>query len=243
MKLLEKQDVQCCYFQFFVDWFKVKVLKVKQVQFWVKMFECMKFVVMIVDDLVVLFEFFNFQCCMVLLIICMLDFKVGYELGKYILCDFNLNIDLDDCIGIFGCNGVGKLIMVKLFCGKLDLQDGFLCKYKKFKIVYFVQYQIDMFLLEVLVYQYVVECMEDVIEVQCCVCLVMFGLLGDCQEMLVKLLFGGEKVWLFFNLIIFDGLYLFIFDELINYLDMDSCVELINVINNYEGVVVLIFYD
>lgn len=50
-------------------------------------------------------------------------------------------------------------------------------------------------------------------------------------------------MWLFFLLVILDVLYLLIFDEFINYFDIESCEVLVEVLINYFGVVIFVSYD
>ena len=243
MKLLDKQEAQRRHLQSFVDRFRAKASKAKQAQSRIKMLERMKPVATIVDDPVAPFDFPNPQRSMSPPIIKMVDLAAGYDPGKPVFRDVNLNIDPDDRIGVLGRNGAGKSTLAKLLCDKLAPLSGALRKHKKLDIAYFAQHQIDHLSPEVSAYQHVIERMEEATEAERRARLARFGLPRDRQETPAKSLSGGEKARLLFNLITFDGPHLLILDEPTNHLDMDSRAELINAINAYEGAVILISHD
>jgi len=243
MKLVEKQEAQKRHLQAFIDRFKAKASKAKQAQSRVKMLERMQPVATIVDDPVAPFDFPSPQRRMAPPIVRMIDMAAGYETGKPILKNVNLNIDPDDRIGILGRNGAGKSTLAKILCDKLEPIDGFRRRHKKLQIAFFAQHQIDVLSPDVSAYQHVIELMPDATEAQRRARLARFGLPGDRQETPAKSLSGGEKARLLFNLITFEGPHLLILDEPTNHLDMDSRAELINAINDYEGAVILISHD
>lgn len=134
-------------------------------------------------------------------------------------------------------------MFLKLLVDWLELMEGCINCLGKLCIGYFVQYQVDELELDEMLLVYV-----------CCLCLnevlfwlwvwlVGFGLMEVQVEIRVGQFLGGQKVWLFLLLVIIDVLYLLIFDELMNYFDIESCEVLIEVLNDYIGVVVLVSYD
>lgn len=66
---------------------------------------------------------------------------------------------------------------------------------------------------------------------------------GDDVEKMIFLLSGGEKVCVVLVKLVMDCDNFLIFDELINYLDIDNKEVLENVLIDYEGIIFFVFYD
>lgn len=65
--------------------------------------------------------------------------KVSVGYGDCIILEFiKLNLVFGLCIGLLGCNGVGKLMLIKLLVGELELLYGEIGFVKGIKFGYFV---------------------------------------------------------------------------------------------------------
>lgn len=134
-------------------------------------------------------------------------------------------------------------MLIKILVGDLFELGGCLLCGENLVIGYFVQYQFDLLDLQVSLLLYL----------QCIV-------FGECEQIfkdffggfdfcgvwvdeLVLNFFGGEKVCLVLVLIVWQKFNLLLFDELINYFDLEMCLVLIMVLQEFFGVVLVVFYD
>lgn len=243
MKLLERQEDERRKLQAFVDRFKAKASKAKQAQSRVKRLEKMETIATVVDDPVAPFEFPGASRRMGNPLVRFDDAATGYEDGKAILRSLNLNIDVDDRIGLLGRNGAGKSTFAKLLTGALSVTEGRMGMHKKAVVAHFAQHQIDALSPKHSAYTHVLERMGDNTEAERRSRLARFGLPMNRQETPAEKLSGGEKARLLMNLITFDGAHLLILDEPTNHLDIDSRAALQTAINAFPGAVIIISHD
>jgi ATP-binding cassette, subfamily F, member 3 len=243
MKLLDKQEDERRKLQAFVDRFKAKASKAKQAQSRVKRLEKMETIATVVEDPVAPFHFPGATRRMGNPLVRFDDAATGYGEGKPILTGLNLNIDVDDRIGLLGRNGAGKSTFAKLLTGALPVTVGRMGMHKKAVVAHFAQHQIDALSPKHSAYSHVLERMEDNTEAERRARLARFGLPADRQETPAEKLSGGEKARLLMNLITFDGAHLLILDEPTNHLDIDSRAALQTAINEFPGAVIVISHD
>ena len=243
MKLLDRQEDEKRKLQAFVDRFKAKASKAKQAQSRVKRLEKMETIATVVEDPVAPFHFPGATRRMGNPLVRFDDAATGYGEGKAILSKLNLNIDVDDRIGLLGRNGAGKSTFAKLLTGALPVTEGRMGMHKKAVVAHFAQHQIDALNPKHSAYAHVLERMEDNTEAERRARLARFGLPADRQETPAEKLSGGEKARLLMNLITFDGAHLLILDEPTNHLDIDSRAALQSAINEFPGAVIVISHD
>lgn len=166
--------------------------------------------------------------------------------GQLLVCDFFMVLQCGDCIGLFGVNGIGKIILFKLLFGDLQLILGKIEVGIKLEVVYFDQlcYQFEF---EQMVIDNIFEgCEFIIIDGQNWY---VFSYFGDflfslqCVCILVKVLFGGECVCLLLVKLFSKLVNLLVFDELINDFDVEILELLEEVLFGFQGIVLMVSYD
>ncbi len=243
LKMMKKQDDARRHLESFVDRFRAKATKAKQAQSRLKVLAKMKPIAAQIDERVAPFIFPSSKTKLGNPIIRLDETAVGYEEGKPVLRDLNLNIDIDDRIGLLGSNGNGKSTMAKLLMGQLVPMSGFRKCSKKCSIGYFAQHQLDELNPDASPYDHIAQLMEDKTEAQKRAKCAAIGFGPQKADTKAAQLSGGEKARLLFALASFHGPHILILDEPTNHLDVDSCEALIHAINEYEGAVIIISHD
>lgn len=243
LKMMKKQDDARRHLESFVDRFRAKATKAKQAQSRLKVLAKMKPIAAQIDERVAPFIFPSSETKLGNPIIRLDETSVGYVDGKPVLRDLNLNIDIDDRIGLLGSNGNGKSTMAKLLMGQLAPMSGFRKCSKKCTIGYFAQHQLDELNPDASPYDHIAELMEDKTEAQKRAKCAAIGFGPQKADTKAGQLSGGEKARLLFALASFHGPHILILDEPTNHLDVDSCEALIHAINEYEGAVIIISHD
>lgn len=243
MKMMKKQDDARRHLESFVNRFRAKATKAKQAQSRLKVLAKMQPIAAQIDERVTPFIFPSPRAKLGNPIIRLDEVSVGYEADKPVLRDLNLNLDIDDRIGLLGANGNGKSTMAKLLMGQLLPQSGHRKCSKKCNIGYFAQHQLDELNPDHSPYDHIAELMEDHTEAQKRAKCAAIGFGPQKADTKAALLSGGEKARLLFALASFHGPHILILDEPTNHLDVDSCEALIHAINDYEGAVIIISHD
>lgn len=173
---------------------------------------------------------------------------------KLILKGLDIMIQCGDCVVFVGLNGVGKIIVIKMLLGQEVFDMGWVKLGINFEVVVFdqicVQFDLDMSFWDSLIgdlfmwvggrvdqvmvwgmFKYVVVYFKDFLfdDVQVCV--------------LVWLLLGGEKVWLLLVKLMVKEFNFLVFDELMNDFDIEMFDLLQELLDNYDGIVLLVSYD
>ena len=225
----------------FIERFRYKATKAKQVQSRVKQLEKMD--VVQIDDQDKSAIHFKFPPAPH-------SGKVTLELNnvsksygeKQILNNINLLIPRGEKIAFVGRNGEGKSTLSKIIAGVLDYQ-GEVKLGHEVKIGYYAQNQQDMLDPEKTVF----ETLDDVatgdmrVKVKSLLGAFLFG--GDAIEKKVKVLSGGEKARLSLAKMLLFPTNLLILDEPTNHLDMLSKDILKSALLQFDGTLIIVSHD
>ncbi len=166
--------------------------------------------------------------------------------NRSIIEDFSLRIMRGNRIGIVGPNGSGKTTLIKLLTGNLAPDSGFLRLGKNLEMVYFDQNREmldpDKTLWRTLCgegdhifvhgqYRHVVAYLKD------------FLFTPDQAQSPVSCLSGGEKNRLMLALSLARESNFLVLDEPTNDLDMDTLDLLQEVLDDYQGTILLVSHD
>ncbi len=238
---LKKQEAARKHIGAFIERFRAKSSKAKQVQSRIKMLE--KF-----DPINLLKEEANMNLSfpqpsfLAPPLITLNKVTVGYE-EKIVLQGLNQRIDFDDRIALLGKNGNGKSTFAKLIAGLLKPMKGQVAKSDKLKVGYFHQYQIEALQPHKTAFDHLREKgpeeKDQVIRER----LGRFGFTREKVFQPVGSFSGGEKTRLNFALVTYNQPQILILDEPTNHLDMQMRESLVMAINEFEGAVILISHD
>ncbi len=160
--------------------------------------------------------------------------------NKQILKNFNLIINSGDRIAINGPNGTGKTTLLKIITGEINDYSGNI-KINLDKIVYLKQNHI--FPENITLLKYIAN-YTGLNELDCRNILAMFLFKTDNVFKTVNDLSGGEKIrFLLCCILAKKGVELIILDEPTNNLDIDSIEILENILNDFNGTILVVSHD
>ncbi|MFA5668254.1 MAG: ABC-F family ATP-binding cassette domain-containing protein [Balneolaceae bacterium] len=225
----------------FIDRFRYKASKARQVQSRVKQLEK-------VDRIEVEDELGNVSFSFPtpersgLVVMTLENIKKSY--GKNVVFDgIDYEIERGDKIAVVGPNGAGKSTMIRILANLEPIQDGKRKEGHKVTTNYFAQHQADDLDLTKTPLEIMLGAGSGEKESRLRSILGSFLFSGDDVFKKVKVLSGGEKSRLALAKMLLSPANFLIFDEPTNHLDMSSKNVLQQAIQQYEGTCVIVSHD
>lgn len=225
----------------FVERFRYKATKAKQVQSRIKMLEKMDKIELEITDASAMHFRFPPAPTSGKLSLEILDYGKSYG-DHLVLKDVNFVVKKNDFIAFVGKNGEGKSTLVKSIVGLIDF-DGEIKKGHNVSIGYYSQNQTDSLDINKTVFETIDDAAVGEIRKN------IRGILGSFLfgeediDKKVKVLSGGEKARLSLAKMLLTPVNLLILDEPTNHLDMISKDILKNALLQYTGTLILVSHD
>ena len=227
--------------QKFVERFRYKASKAKQVQSRVKMLEKMDNVELpeFKDDIAIKFPSApNSSRVMVRLE----DLSKAYG-SKVIFDKLNFSVERGDKIALVGPNGAGKSTLSKIICEETEFQGGKKIMGTGVAIGYYAQDVTDSLDPDLEIIEAVDEYAETMTVGQLRSFLGAFLFEGDDVFKQITVLSGGEKSRVALARMLLQKSNLLILDEPTNHLDISSKAVLSKAISDFSGSVILVSHD
>ncbi|MCQ2269839.1 MAG: ABC-F family ATP-binding cassette domain-containing protein [Bacteroidales bacterium] len=238
----ENQQKEIAQIERFIERFRYKATKAKQVQSRIKLLDKMeKIEVESIDNSAIAFKFPSApHSGRVTIETEHLD--LGYDKLK-VLNDIDFHLERGEKVAFVGRNGEGKSTMVKAIVGEIAPQGGQITLGHQVVIGYYAQNQAQLLNPNKTVFETIDDIAVGEIRPKIRTILGSFLFSTEDTEKKVRVLSGGEKSRLALAKLLLSPFNLLILDEPTNHLDMQSKDVLKNALLQYEGSMILVSHD
>lgn len=237
----ENQQAQIAHIEKFIERFRYKSTKARQVQSRVKMLE--KIDIVEVDQFDTSAIQFHFQKAprSGRVVVDLQNISKSYG-EKNVLKSIDFAAERGESIAFVGRNGEGKTTLAKIIAGNLDFEGSREIGHNV-KIGYFDQNQTSFLNPELTVFQTIDDLARNEMRTKVRAILGSFLFDNDDIDKKVKVLSGGEKTRLALACMLLEPYNFLILDEPTNHLDMVSKDVLKNALIHYDGTIIIVSHD
>ncbi len=170
------------------------------------------------------------------------DLKKSFG-DKLLFDNANFVIERGEKIALAGLNGSGKSTLIKMFLGRQPADSGELRIGSNVTIGYYAQHQLDELNPDNEIYEEVLNEAPAALRPHVRTLLGSFLFEGDDVFKRIHVLSGGEKARVALAKLLIKSNNLLIMDEPTNHLDMESKDILIDALQDFEGTIIIISHD
>jgi ATP-binding cassette subfamily F protein 3 len=236
-----RQQAERRHMQSFIDRFRAKASKAKQVQSRLKALERMEAVAPVYADSPYRIHFPT-PDRMSTPLVTFDRVDIGYA-GHAVIRGLNRSILPGARIGILGANGAGKSTLLRCLVGTLQPISGELLRGTNAGVGYFAQHQLETLDPSLTVLEQLAATRPQAREQWCRDYLGGWGFSGELAERQCAVLSGGEKARLALALIALAAPALLVLDEPTNHLDLDMREALALALQDFAGALILVSHD
>lgn len=237
----ENQQQQIKQTERFIERFRAKATKARQVQSRVKALERMDLIEDVVDDTMVMNFKFGFQQKSGRFITELKDVSKSYG-DLQILNNTTTQIERGDKIALIGANGKGKSTLLRIIAGTEPIegerQDGF-----NVITAFYAQHQLEALTVENEILDELKQAGSSKTESELRGILGCFLFQGDDVFKRIKVLSGGEKSRVALAKTLLSDANFLMMDEPTNHLDFLSVNILVQALQQYEGSFLIVSHD